>query len=352
MKILYFLLIILIGIDGSEPHTVMAVSGLNLRDKPSLESKVLKKLPFGSVIYSVAIHAGPDQMDNWYKKDTINGVIGHWIDAELKKDKIEGFVFSPYVYYGEIIDNKLDENTIRFSQEGFGCGEVDFHPKLDWYGLYKRDNKYYLEEIEIDLILSKLNYDKEFQDFIGEDEEGVMLKTNKAESSQFIIGTKKNLKPGNIASLFQVEETDYNPSDKNGFLYPEEKMNFHYESRNYELRAFEKINIDSTDYQLERKYELEFSIYDSKHQKILNQKFSQDLMFCCDAKMHAQYQTPQIYWVGDINSDKILDLILYQHTMTEGCGVCWTHSLFLSNIKNGKLESIKFEDAAIDCSCI
>jgi len=62
---------------------------------------------------------------------------------------------------------------------------------------------------------------------------------------------------------------------------------------------------------------------------------------------------PEAYTVMTVSGlnmrkSRQLDIIVYQHTMTEGCGVCWDFSLFLSQGD----QSLELKSTATDCSCM
>ncbi len=336
------------SVDGPEKHTVMAISGLNLREEANKNSKVLKTLEFGSIIYSGVCHAGPNDMDNWYTKDTIDGVVGYWIDAESKEFELEGYLFSPYVYYGELVDREISENEIRFSHEGINSGEFDYHPNLHWYGVYREENSINIERINIEIQLSKVKFDSSFSDLVSNDYESVIIKTNKSKRADFIIGTNTyHFKEGARPTIYEAKEIGYTASCENGFLYPTMKKHFYFKDRSYIIKGIENVEIDSVSYKIRKRYDIQFEIW-GKDKIDYSKSISSDLNFCCNADRHTTYQTPQLYWMGDINNDGILDCIVYQHTMTESCGACSEYSLFLSDIKNDII-SLKFMDTATSC---
>lgn len=326
----------------------MAESGLNIREEPRQDSKILDKLPFGTIVYVEKLRLKE------YRAETIDGVIGYWVDVEIPEKGKKGYAFSPYLHFGKLVRNTIGAKTVRIESEGFSCNQLNFHPQLDWYGLYKEGNSFYFEKVEVELLLSKVNYENGFQDYIGQGDEGVILKTDQENQSLFLIGTKRKLSLGTVPSFFHEKETGYAVSEENGFLFPEEKMRFNYEGTNYVFRAFEQANVDSNTFEIERKYELELTLFgnDRYDEEVLNKRFRDELSLCCNAMKHTKYQTPRLNWVGDINMDKVLDFIIYQHTMTEGDGACWINSLYLSEVEGGRIKAIKLEDSVTNCSCM
>ena len=55
------------------------------------------------------------------------------------------------------------------------------------------------------------------------------------------------------------------------------------------------------------------------------------------AKIHARFKNPQLFWSGDINNDKVPDLILKYRIMHESVGDSGLYCI-ISQVKNGKIE--------------
>lgn len=335
--------------NGHEPLTVMAISGVNLRENPGLDGKILKKLPYGAIIYSDA-YLRPDLMNKRFKADTIDGVSGFWIIAKYKK--LKGYVFSPYLYnfYNRIkIDTTVNENTVKITHEGLCQGEVDFHPDLIWYGLYQDSSVFYIKKIEVKMHLSNVEGFKIFKGLDCVEEESIFLKTNVNQKSLFIIGVGKEWKEGTLFHSIFNKEHGY--SKDNGFLYPEQMVNVYYNKHTYYLRAYDSISTDS-ECNIKKAYQLELidRYFFENTRKQVKVNLSKSLNLRRSGKMHSEYKTPQIYWAGDINMDGSLDLIIYQHSMVGHGGVMWSYSLFLSD-KSSIENPISIVDAAIRYSC-
>ena len=339
-------------IEKPSPFTIMAVSGLKLRTAPSLDSKVLKTLPFGTTVYSHFYLISGLETNSQYPRDTISGVIGYWVNVNYKEQKLKGYVFSPYLYPGELINTVIDTPATRIIHEGINCGKIGYHPGLNWYGLYKEEGGFLLKKIKISLILSSVNPHKEFEE-MEVDQQLTLLKTNEKERSLFLIGTATKMKTGEINTFFHAEDKGFSVNEKNGFLYPEQKMEFEYDFRDYEIKAFERITSGSG-MKLNRKYQLQISAraFGNVDSEANISNISEELALCCSADEHVKYQTPQIDWVGDINQDGLLDVVFYQHSMSEGCGVEWTSSLFLSALNEKGVQEFRLVDQEIDYSCM
>jgi hypothetical protein len=83
-------------------YTVLAISGLNLRSKPTIKSKPITLLPFGTII-KVIDKKGP--------KDNINDFYGNW-NKILFKNQI-GWVFNQFIRSGDYTGKINIVNTCK-----------------------------------------------------------------------------------------------------------------------------------------------------------------------------------------------------------------------------------------------
>lgn len=283
-----------------------------------------------------------------YEKDTIDGVAGYWVDAELRKEKLNGFVFSPYLMPGDLVNKDLTK--IRFTQPRQSDYEFDYHPKLNWYGLYFKGDTSYLEKVKIDLVLSMVDssFDSNMANWASYP--NAYLKTNLPDQSAFLIGTAGEMITGKITQLYKAKIIGFENSPENGFLYPEEVLTLYYTPSYFSFRGCEDAKIDTATYSIQKNYNIEVIGMAPRRDTLFSYKIGTDLKFCCEARRHVMYQTPQIYWAGDLNKDQLLDFIIYEHTMSDGCGVCWSYSLFLSNPSDQSNLPFHFIDTAVTCS--
>lgn len=332
--------------DGPNLYSVLAESGLNLRKGPSLESEILAHLKYGSIIYSYGIPNFTKE-NNHKAPDTIDGVVGHWIDAAY--GEINGYIFSPYVYRYIKVDSLVSVNTIKVTFEGFCQGEVDYHPDLMYYGLFKDSLGFYLKKVDVSMCLSKVEGMEKFLNFECREEENILLETDISQKSLLLIGAGKEWEEGRLDHLVFNSNLGYNRDD--GFIYPEQRVELNFNRHKYTIHAFDSIKTDLS-CNIKKNYQLEFinESFESGKKITVITNLSKSLNLYGSGEKHSKYKTPKIYWAGDINRDGLLDLIIYQHSMVNHGGVAWTYSLFLTETTDQGFTFNK-KDAAIIGSC-
>jgi hypothetical protein len=340
--ILLTIIFISIKLYAGNDLTVLAINGINLRTEPNINSQIIMSLPFGTVVSAI------DQVLS--KPDTVNQVIGEWIKISILKDV--GFVFSPYLYRNIKVNLLQKSSEILMLKEGLPGYILNYDPKLNYYGFYRDSIGFYIEEIRVSIVLSKVDGMSEFQNLdCLEDFPNVLVKTNKVKKSILIFGVRDSLVKGRLKTTFFNEKFD--SSDDYGFLYPEETISLFGIDNEYYLRGFDSVSTDNN-CQVEKRYQLEFYyyVYDSigAHQKRVPQNLSNFLNLYGAGKEHSEYRTPKILWAGDLNTDGLVDFIIHQHTMTEGGGVAITNTLFVAKNNSNKI-IIKKEAEEVTGSC-
>jgi hypothetical protein len=349
MKRLVFFILLFVGqyCLAQNQYIVLAERGLNVRESPDRNSKILAYLPYGKVVNSsvYGYHFDESSLPPGVC-DTIDSIIGNWIDVQY--DNISGYAFSPFLYvFNDLykIDTLTEDSPIKITKEGFYVGNCEFvyHPKLSWYALYKDSVGFRLNKVNINLRLSKVEGLEKYKDqdcLMPELPEGIELETDRNEQSLFLIALHGGFTEGVIDSPFYNFDIEYD-SDK-GFLYPEQIKEIRYNKNSYVFRAFDSVNIDDQGI-IVKKYQIELikSFYsrEGKNSQVINLSGLLDLYGT--GYQHSYYKTPKIYWTGELNKDGILDFIIYQHTMADHGGVEWRYTLFLSNLdESGKLKYI------------
>jgi hypothetical protein len=331
--------------DGPSPHTVMAESGINLYKEPDQSSEILVNLPFGCIINSVAPLIHPDKFDQTYKSVEINGIDGNWIDAEY--NGLFGYVFSPFVFRGDRIDTEISENEIRFTREGLCFRKTDYHPDLIWYGLYLQDDHFIIKQVKVNMYLTTIDGRDKFE-YECVEKESSALRTDLDEFSIFLFGVNKEMKQGIVPNSLYFPKAK--KSKEYGFIFPEQIVPFIFENNKHSLRAFEEVKFDSLSNRISRRYCLEY--YESYDRWGNNKPFHtfRDNLNRCSAKLHSQFQTPIVYWVGDLNFDQKADFIIQEKSLNRTGGACTYYHLFLSDL-TAESNPIKLIDSTIRCGC-
>ncbi len=95
MSLILFLLFSFLGFSQQKFYTVIAKNGLSVREKPTLNAKVLKTLPFRTVVSSF------DKTETISQINDGNRVVsGRWLWIYFEADDLEGYVFDGYLLEG------------------------------------------------------------------------------------------------------------------------------------------------------------------------------------------------------------------------------------------------------------
>ncbi len=170
-------------------NTVVAVSGLKMRSRPSLKGKVISKIPFGETIDIIDTkHHGHDTLASNYKVYFSNDefyepiLSGFWVKTRYEGE--EGYVFNAFLYYD------YDKSAPTFNKktallfEGSSCYDnLHYRPDWHWYGIFEKEGIQYLEKVKLDLLVEESEF------------EGLLtITTDKEQASLFIIGSPRPLK--------------------------------------------------------------------------------------------------------------------------------------------------------------
>lgn len=138
------------------------VSKLNMRETPSVNSRILTTLEWGDIVYPATIDSLETQTC-----DTINNLSGCW--WKVQHHNHTGYVFSPYL-----------RQPYMLAYEDSYLGEI---PKYRfWYGVYYDETKgaEYIKKIKPSLVEEENTTD---------DHRHTLLKTDQTAKSLFIIAT-------------------------------------------------------------------------------------------------------------------------------------------------------------------
>jgi|GEM_PF-2707722 len=326
-----------ISADGPDIYTIMNPDGIDLMLLPSKKSKTVKHLNYGDNVwstwgYTISYSIGKAE----YVKDTINGTEGYWIDIYLDNDEqggIDGYIFSPYLYYGDFVNEADNELVLEY--EGNHYSKTSYHPDLNWYGFYQIRDQFILKKIDINLILSTIDTSyrsDEFyfkSDIYNHDSRSVILSTEDSIVAEYFIGSKSTIKTGYIETLFSNFEVGHFGDNNENFLYPKQSREYNFNDKKYFLEASEqksqKNNSDTS-----MIYNLKLKITDI--QKKLETVKITHLGIYGDTMEHSSYKSPSLNWVGDLNLDGILDFEFKTNSMEDKCGGFVRRNIYLSKI--------------------
>ncbi|MFN8303275.1 MAG: SH3 domain-containing protein [Saprospiraceae bacterium] len=351
-KLIQIIILILLSTRANaEPFTILAKSGLNVRKGPSSKSERVGSLPFGTVVEAEINYETDVGYNRGYKhcSEIIEGKQGFWM--KISYGKIEGYIFSGFGLVGEWVVKSTEINKdYRLLRTGQYCGPINYDPKLNWYALTKSNGNLSVKKSEVTL---RLVHEFNEQDTLGEGKEHwtefpLIVQSNIKDTVLFLIGAKTDLDEGAVFSQFVANQWGYSEYEK--FLFPEQIHTFYYEGKNYQLHAFEGVELtkdNSAGYI--KKYQIELNI--STYPEIKRYNLSKELELQDTAERHCNYKTPQLILAGDINKDGLPDFIFYSHTMNDSCGVCWEYHLFLSD-KSNPDKPIRKVANELSCNCI
>ncbi len=339
--------------DSYDSLSVIAESGLLIREKPNKESKVVTKIEFGTRIRRLYTRA---------KSDTIDKHIAKW--ELIEYNGVKGYVWGLYLSRHIFVKTSTINQEKRFMHEGVQCGQIPYSPGFYWYGIYKSENKDYqeLREVQVKLIFQKLMEDQPF-DSNGYkntvnwlDGPEFTIETNQDEISYFLIGSKKKLEPGIITGKMLLNEYDCNNNEISIFLYPEKAEIFCLPECTCVsfISIDQPIIVDSSNFKLSSNFKIfvksgvhGINRFDTENGRVINKELP---FMGRTAKNHASTLNPQIIWYGDLDNDKKLDFIFRSNNMVQHGGSVNAYSLFLS-VGASETEIIKAVASTISSGC-
>lgn len=235
----------------SSNNYVIANGGLNLRSKPSTQSKVKATIPFGSTVKYLSTESfNTDSVLIRYspKKEAV-AITGNWVAVEY--NKTQGYVLDIYLapkpLEGDRFEEKLDDDFILL-YPGCGCSPENlYNPRArKWYGYFKQnEHEYTVEEIQVSYYRTGI-YTCD-----------LIVSASKNERLSFIIGSKslnlstnKRVKPRGEAIYLEsygknkpIKNTDLNPYSIH--FDPESDPSF---KKLYQLKGSQKQLLNKPEY--------------------------------------------------------------------------------------------------------
>lgn len=322
--------------DSFTSLNVIAESGLNLRSKPDLDSRLLITIPFGAKVQ----HNFGGEIT-----DTIDGFVDRWLQIEY--NGLKGYAWGHFLGNCRFVDTLTTNHDFRILKEGIHCGVIAYSPGFSWYGMYPGNDslKQIFKPIKIKLLIPKLLTKQKNVATFGFETTDVetiyKIETDQNDTTQFIIGVKENICAGKIDGCLLEADGDYSSYGNSVFLYPEKIEQFYLP--NLKMVTFLARDIplvkDSNAYTLDSRYTIMLKhgyYHNSNFDVQKDRNLNDDLPFMnYPAFIHAQDFNPKIVWYGDIDNDKKLDFIFKSNR-----GHGWNYSLLLSS-KANEFEIIK-----------
>lgn len=174
---------------------VIAPAGLNLREKPTLRSNVLRSVPFGETVKIIGSkHFGADTVgtvDFYFNASdqlTSIPISGYWL--KVSHQGMQGFMFSAYldkaVNRVSAGDEALNRDYLLLFPEVSCIANYAYYPGWHWYGYYKSETGFFRKEIEVSF------YNLIDQEMIAGNTNIVISGSNN-KFLQFIIGSRSSL---------------------------------------------------------------------------------------------------------------------------------------------------------------
>ena len=281
--------------------TVIAVNGLNIREKPNRQAKLIGKIPFGQKIKYLSKYAfGVDTIRDFphiggvrkhrAEKDEL---IGKWAKISCK-GKI-GYVNDAYLFYDQESNalKEADRRDYALLYSYHACFTNIYTPsKFLWYGLFQADNgQFYLRKV-------KINYFSVPEEEFGGKDFGASLGDDRGLVA--IIGSKKPMKEGQRTCI----DLDKLRNAKDQEL---------------DTIQLKKYGIERLTGPAAKQYDPEYLVRSGNQTQLLTAK--------PDGKTRATLS--QILFIGDIDGDQKIDYILSTDAESGH------HILFLSTERKG-----------------
>ena len=306
--------------------TVMATSGLNLRSEANLKSNVVRTLPFGILVKVVD---NKRYYEGFKNNIEIDGMNGFWIEVEI--EKLKGFIFSAFTLKGDyIVRSKDGVNTdFRILKEGYHCEAINYDPNLNWYALVAKNNQPEFVKVNVKIQLKNIENSTEFMNYGS----FYKIEIDIVEESIILIGTKDA-----IHNLIQPPSKLINFSKINNeikvgdFLYPYKGIITHGKP-NHHFSLEGDIIIEANSENNENptiNYALNYIVNNRPEKEEYITNLMEHLPIKTWAKTHSSYKTPYVIWMGDVNNDEMIDVLLGSNDMKENCGGSYFYHLFVT----------------------
>jgi len=298
--------------------------GATLRIGQDLESRELVYLSFGDTINLNYNSASSLQ------RDTLNGESGYWIPAKYKNQK--GYIFSGRVHTFKKYAESNNDYSLLFNVD-YTLPLVNLD-KFSWFG-------FYIDSISLEGKFEILNLKYQKSNFYNHDPWGeynlYSLDYEAKNDIKFILGTTSKFEEILVRGFIKGNE-----SNREGeFLFPYQALQLRSNPDVY-LKSIIESFTDPTYNHETQKYKIVTSnlLEVRGRQNVELNELEGNEIYFQDAEKHCIYQSPTIFWTGDINLDGCLDVILRSTGMNDKCGGGCGYSLFMSKNENSNYKLI------------
>lgn len=283
----------------------VTASSLKLRDKPSLDAKVLTSIPNGAVVDNLTQH-GEDRPE-W---DNIDGIDAPWMKVRYKAQT--GFAFGAYLKTDFYL---FYENSV-----------INYVPNVkNWYALFKTPKGDELRKVLVYSAFDTVETDDRLHE---------MIRIDGSERSSFIIGTDKDLNTG-IVGDYNLRHKQW--GEQNDFRYeinPGKTVSLMslYETFQRSDAYFELAGTGSFDLGKQYLEQHDFKIWATQKPNYNSTyAITQDLTPFFDPRENSC----TLKWWGDLDGDGKPDVIFGR--CTTGEGGCTDYLFLSSKAKTGEI---------------
>ena len=294
-----------------DSYVVVTATTLSIRELPDINSKKIGSANFGEWVKAIDLRKDDNNLVE------VNGVFGIW--SKIEHEGIQGYMFGAYLDYNTVIqkpNSNWDEDyLLLFERRLRGAKYSD---NLKWYGIYSEEDGEYIYEIDL-----SLEYTAETEHPELELENHIIVKTDRTQKAQLLIGTNQTVRTGKVGVSIPHYYKRHLHNDINlPIPFPEADCLF---NTDYYINGTNHKH-NETDYCFLENYKVTLR----KNHPTRNVTICE---FENAAEVLRECNLPEFYWYGDINNDHIPDLIF------KSSGMYYSkYKVYLSKVIDGKIQ--------------
>lgn len=334
--------------------TVVAPSGLSLRNAPGQEAARITVIPKGAKVKVLDYDQVKDK-----NLESIDDYYGYWAHVSYQQQK--GYVFSAYLYDGQpFVESTSINKDYRVFYPGWRCDPINYDPQLNWYAWTIDDQfQFTLEKKTPNFKMAGDSpYDIPPYAFCTAFEVGVKEQTT--NGIFLFLGTQQAL---NLAKIDngRTHLKPYGYHNSGVLPFPYQNQDFAtYNEQNYYIIGYEDYIKSTSSGNGYRNYQLYLSTQRSDYFDIQPQGQLLSPLLKMDGYEVNEYteyeagyyQHARIVWQGDLNGDSFPDCLFYRPDISESCGGSEYYFLLLSEQQTDGTFLLKkvAEESVFSCS--